>query len=158
MLYSGGIVKNPLVSARAMSFDFLLVMNSQMPMSSGVASIRGGRADVWPSSQTLSTAVSCTTRSTSHVRRLAKMLARLHTVTYTVFTLSVLAAAYPSNFLPPVKTVTVTAPPPTTTTAGECNTGNIQCCNTVQSVSHDAIVAHCRMGVLTHRPEGKLPG
>ena len=63
------------------------------------------------------------------------MLARLQTAFfYALFALSVLAAAIPHDS-PPTQTVTVTAAP-ASTAAGDCNTGDIQCCEQVQSVSY----------------------
>lgn len=59
---------------------------------------------------------------------------------YMFFALTLLAAATPLEVRggspppPPTKTITVTAPGPTVT-GGQCNTGPIQCCNSVQAVS-----------------------
>lgn len=59
---------------------------------------------------------------------------------YALFAFSVLAVATPwgaPTTTPPVTTtVTVTAPGSTTTvSSGNCNTGPIQCCKSVESVS-----------------------
>jgi len=56
------------------------------------------------------------------------MIATLATFT----TLAVLVAAAPGGSPPPSKTVTVTAPPAGTQPASQCNTGPVQCCNSVQ--------------------------
>ena len=63
------------------------------------------------------------------------MFAKAYTLFfYMLFSLSLLAAAMPNN--PPPVTVTVTATAPTTTvTSSQCNTGSIQCCQQVESVS-----------------------
>ncbi|KAI0777859.1 fungal hydrophobin-domain-containing protein [Irpex lacteus] len=60
---------------------------------------------------------------------------------YALFAFSVLAVATPwgappTTTPPPTKTITVTAPPSTTTiSAGNCNTGPIQCCQSTESAS-----------------------
>ena len=61
------------------------------------------------------------------------MFARFYTsFFYVMSTLALLAVAMPNN---PTVTVTVTAAAPTTTTVGQCDTGSIQCCNSVISAS-----------------------
>ncbi|KAA1470824.1 fungal hydrophobin [Dentipellis sp. KUC8613] len=60
---------------------------------------------------------------------------------YTLATMSAFAAAAPGGGNPPVtKTVTVTTPPSVTATppASQCNTGPVQCCNSVESASSPA--------------------
>ena len=70
------------------------------------------------------------------------MFARIYAAFfYMLFALTLLAAATPLEVRggspPPVtKTITVTAPGPTVTSGGQCNTGPIQCCNSVQAVSY----------------------
>jgi hypothetical protein len=58
---------------------------------------------------------------------------------YALIALSVLAVATPNpmpNNPPPVTvTVTATAPASTVTTASQCSTGDLQCCQSVQQVS-----------------------
>ncbi|ESK86178.1 hydrophobin [Moniliophthora roreri MCA 2997] len=70
------------------------------------------------------------------------MLASIHKVIlYIFFTLSVLAVATPypngggggGGNPPATTTVTVTAPGPTVTAVSQCNTGDVQCCNTVET-------------------------
>jgi len=52
---------------------------------------------------------------------------------------TILAAAAPGGNPPPDKTVTVTAPAPTVTTISQCNTGDAQCCDTVESASSSGV-------------------
>ena len=61
------------------------------------------------------------------------MLARAYKFLLLVLSVCLLAAAAPNN--EPTKTITVTAPAPTVTTVSQCNTGSVQCCQQVESVS-----------------------
>lgn len=75
-------------------------------------------------------------RADSSYHRKLTMFARAYTALYVLLSLSVLAAAKPWGAPPPTTTtVTVTAPAPTVTTVSQCNTGPIQCCQQVESVS-----------------------
>ncbi|KAI0794695.1 fungal hydrophobin [Fomes fomentarius] len=58
-----------------------------------------------------------------------------HTITSVccALSLSILATAMPSANGHPTKTVTVTAPATTPTSASSCSTGPVQCCNSVES-------------------------
>jgi hypothetical protein len=53
---------------------------------------------------------------------------------------AILASAMPGGH-PVTTTVTVTAPGPTTTVGSSCNTGPIQCCNSVQQASDSGVGA-----------------
>lgn len=69
------------------------------------------------------------------------MFARIHAaVFYMTVVLTLLAAATPLEGRggSPTKTVTVTPGPTATESPGQCNTGPIQCCSSVQSVSASA--------------------
>ncbi|KAK7023641.1 hypothetical protein VNI00_016603 [Paramarasmius palmivorus] len=67
-------------------------------------------------------------------------------ILYIFFTLSVLAVATPfpngggggGEHPPATTTVTVTAPGPTETAVNQCNTGDVQCCNTVETAGSPA--------------------
>jgi len=61
--------------------------------------------------------------------------------------LAVLAVAIPwTSITEPTKTVTVTAPGPTTTTASQCDTGDLQCCEA--TTSGDSATANTLLGLL----------
>ena len=49
------------------------------------------------------------------------------------------------------KTITVTAPASTVTTVSQCNTGSIQCCDSVQWVGHIAVCLSKLTSTLTWR-------
>lgn len=74
-------------------------------------------------------------RTTSLTAPLAMFARPQATFVYFLLSLSVLAAAMPNNPPPVTVTVTATAPAATVTTASECDTGEIQCCDSVESVS-----------------------
>ncbi|KAF5354401.1 hypothetical protein D9758_010745 [Tetrapyrgos nigripes] len=58
----------------------------------------------------------------------------------TLFFVAILLFAANLAVATPVTTITVTAPPTTTTEpATQCNTGPIQCCNSVQAASSNAV-------------------
>ncbi|KAI0764929.1 fungal hydrophobin-domain-containing protein [Fomes fomentarius] len=63
------------------------------------------------------------------------MFSRTITSVFCALSLSILATAMPSANGGPSTTVTVTAPASTPTSAGSCNTGPVQCCDSVQSAS-----------------------
>ncbi|EGO01041.1 hypothetical protein SERLA73DRAFT_105567 [Serpula lacrymans var. lacrymans S7.3] len=68
------------------------------------------------------------------------MFSRLSTVVfYVLFALTAFAAATPwATTTPPVTTtvtITATAPGTTITSVSQCNTGDLQCCNSVESAS-----------------------
>lgn len=84
------------------------------------------------------------------------MFSRISTTFFCAFfAFALLAAATPNPVVkrwevpttkPAVtKTITVTAPASTVTSAGQCNTGSLQCCQSTQSVSA-AHVFECCVG------------
>ncbi|EGO01039.1 hypothetical protein SERLA73DRAFT_179079 [Serpula lacrymans var. lacrymans S7.3] len=66
------------------------------------------------------------------------MFSRLSTVfLYVLFTLTAFVAA--TSPVTTTVTVTATAPGSTVTTVSQCNTGDLQCCNSVESASSSGV-------------------
>ncbi|OCH93160.1 fungal hydrophobin [Obba rivulosa] len=72
------------------------------------------------------------------------MLPRASAIILFVFSLSFLAVASPWGA--PTVTVTVTAPGPTVTAASQCSTGDLQCCEQVESA--DSLAGSLLLGLL----------
>ncbi|KAF5350887.1 hypothetical protein D9758_010489 [Tetrapyrgos nigripes] len=76
------------------------------------------------------------------------MFARVHKLFFlALFGFALLAAATPTKPNPPVTTtVTVTAPATTVTSVSQCNTGTINCCNSLERA--DSSVVGVLLGLL----------
>ncbi|KAK7692070.1 sc3 hydrophobin [Cerrena zonata] len=77
------------------------------------------------------------------------MLARVYTTVLSVLFFALLAVATPAPWgapPPTTTTITVTAPGSAPTSVSQCNTGPIQCCNSVQTASSSS--ANFLLGLL----------